>query len=131
MAKHLIILTLLYSTLVSGQITVTGACACNSTIGDTFTEIDDFIVDDNLSEIESALDEPIEKKEEKIEKLKQEIKTLETIINQNKNDITYLAKIAFLLEQEIQIRKFHKTVNPVDLLFKPNSIIQGENNGKD
>lgn len=107
------IITILFFTsfsinLNAGTITVTGACACNQKIGDIFTEIDDYIVDDNLKEINDALDKPLEALDNKIAKLQKESEILDGVIEKNRQELAYLEQLVFLIEQEKQIRSKHK-----------------------
>ena len=118
MLKNILLTLAILTYSYSGKITVSGNCACNSAISSAFTGIDDFIVDENLSKIDKSLSKLLDKKDIKIQKIKDEIKTLEKLIKQNKNDVVYLESIAFLLEQEIQIRKNHKNNNSMNFINK-------------
>lgn len=116
-SKIIITLTLFFSVANAGTITLAGACACNSTMADAFSEIDTHIVDDNLKEIDKSLDNQIPALETKLEKLEKEIETLDKFIKQAKEEVTYLKKVAFLTEQETQIRAKHKLTNPVEYII--------------
>lgn len=106
--KIIITFLFLHTLSQAGNISLTGNCACNGVMSSTFSKIDDFIVDDNLKVFNESLEKFIKKKEVKLEKLKNDNEQLLKLIEQNKNDVAYLMKIAFLLKQEIQIRKNHK-----------------------